>query len=396
MRESKQVRLTDKTIANLSAEPGQRMEVPDDLQRGLRIRVTDKGQKTWSVQRRIDGRKRRFTIGVYPEISLVEARQKAARLLVQAEDGYDPVEEKRKRRAEPDQPAKLTLDVAIERYAQQVRGDSRYQREKVSTLRRELAPLLGKPTEDLTDLDLRDVLDRKALMAPIAANRLMSALKVFCKWIAQRGLTETDLAASLTKLVRERPRDRVLSLEEVRAVWEASGQLGHPFGPVVKLLILTAQRREEVASMRWEEIDFQNKMWSIPGERTKNAQPHLVPLSEPAIEVLKEVAVLQGPMSGQGLVFTTTGNTPPSGFSRAKRRLDDLSGIKDWRLHDLRRTVVSHMADNGVDALVADRILNHVASSTLGTVQRTYQKSQMLPQRQAALDKWGNLLRKDT
>lgn len=381
------MRLTDKDVKNLSAAPGQRIEIPDDIQRGLRIRVTDNGVKTWSVQRRINGRKRRFTIGAYPEIGLAEARDRAARLLVQAADGYDPVAEKRQQRLQPEQPAQTILEKAIAAYGQHVRGDSRYQREKVSTLRRELAPLLGRATYSLTHQDLITVVDQKFKSAPISANRLVAALSVFCKWMAQRGYTEDNLAVRLTKPGRERPRDRVLSLEEVRAVWLATGQLGHPFGPLVRLLILTAQRREEVASMRWKEIDFEKRLWSIPGERTKNSQPHLVPLSDAAIEILQGLAG-RAKDAGQGLVFTTTGTTPPSGFSRAKSRLDELSGVKDWRLHDLRRTVVSHMADMGVDPLVADRILNHVASSTMGVVQRTYQRSNMLPQRRDALERW--------
>lgn len=382
------MRLTDKDVRNLAAAPGQRIEIPDDIQRGLRIRVTDKGVKTWSVQRRINGRKRRFTIGSYPEISLAKARDRAARLLVQAADGHDPVLEKRQLRQQPMEPTTPTLAEAIEAYGQHIRGDSRYQREKVSTLQRELAPLIDRTIESLTHQDLIVIVDQKFMIAPISANRLVAALSVFCKWMAQRGYTEDNLAARLTKPANERPRNRVLSLEEVRAVWEAAGQLGHPFGPLVRLLILTAQRREEVASMRWEEINFEKRLWSIPGERTKNGQPHLVPLSDLAIEILQDLAGQPIAAAGQGLVFTTTGTTPPSGFSHAKRRLDQLSDIRDWRLHDLRRTVVSHMADMGVDALVADRILNHVASSTMGVVQRTYQRSNMLAQRREALERW--------
>ena len=198
------MRLTDKDVKNLSAAPGQRIEIPDDIQRGLRIRVTDNGVKTWSVQRRINGRKRRFTIGAYPEIGLAEARDRAARLLVQAADGYDPVAEKRQQRLQPEQPAQTILEKAIAAYGQHVRGDSRYQREKVSTLRRELAPLLGRATYSLTHQDLITVVDRKFKSAPISANRLVAALSVFCKWMAQRGYTEDNLAARLTKPGRER------------------------------------------------------------------------------------------------------------------------------------------------------------------------------------------------
>jgi len=119
--------------------------------------------------------------------------------------------------------------------------------------------------------------------------------------------------------------------------------------------------------MRWDEIDLQRAEGLIPARRTKNRQPHIVPLSTTAMAVLRSV---QARKSDSAYVFSTTGRTPISGFSKSKARLDELSEVTDWRIHDLRRTAVTHMAEAGVDPWVADRILNHVASSTVGTVQR--------------------------
>ncbi len=117
-----------------------------------------------------------------------------------------------------------------------------------------------------------------------------------------------------------------------------------------------------------------------------------VPLSDQALELLSAVRETPGIAAGKGLIFTTTGDKPVSGFSRAKRRLDAMSGVTGWRVQDLRRTAVTHMANNGVSPIIADKILNHVASSTLSTVARVYQHSDMFEKRREALDIWANVL----
>jgi integrase len=129
---------------------------------------------------------------------------------------------------------------------------------------------------------------------------------VFSKWLAQREYTPTNLADKLTKPVKEIARDRVLTLEEVRAVWSAASHMHYPFGSMYQLLILIGQRREEAASIRWDEINFGAKLWAIPGERTTNDKPHHVPLSDQALAVLDAVKETPGVTVGQGLVFTTT------------------------------------------------------------------------------------------
>jgi integrase len=253
------------------------------------------------------------------------------------------------------------------------------------TLRRDLAELLDTAVAGITVSDLATIVDRKAGSAPIMANRLVAALKPFWRWMASRGHCAQDAADRLDKPARERARDRVLSPAELGAIWSACGLVGGPWSALFKLLILTAQRREEVAAMRWVELDLAQGLWRIPAERTKTGRPHTVHLSGLAVEVLTGLKRVPG--TGE-LVFSTTGVTPMSGFSKAKARLDALSGISNWRLHDLRRTAVTAMADLGVDATVADRVLNHVGAGTMGTVKRVYQRSELLDQRKDALERW--------
>ena len=181
---------------------------------------------------------------------------------------------------------------------------------------------------------------------------------------------------------KEVARDRILSDDELARVILAVWQIGGPYGGIVELLALTGQRREEVARCIWEEIDLDGRIWNLPNQRTKNAKPHIVHLSDQAIAVLQK-AKRQGQF-----VFSVTGTHPFQDFSNAKRELDRLSGVTGWRLHDLRRTCVSGMASLGIAPHVADKILNH-QSGTISGVAAVYQRHQFLAERREALEKWG-------
>jgi integrase len=163
----------------------------------------------------------------------------------------------------------------------------------------------------------------------------------------------------------------------------AARQIGGPYGGIVELLALTGQRREEAARCVWDEIDLQNRIWTLPSLRTKNAKPHIVHLSDQAVAVLIEAG------KQSKFAFSVTGTLPFQDFSKAKRALDAISGVTDWRLHDLRRTCVSGMASLGVAPHVADKILNH-QSGTISGVAAVYQRHQFLAERKGALEKWGD------
>jgi integrase len=174
----------------------------------------------------------------------------------------------------------------------------------------------------------------------------------------------------------------VLDDEELARVLLAARQIGGPYGGIVEFLALTGQRREEVARLQREELDLARRIWTIPKSRTKNAQAHVVHLSEQSLAVLERAG------RNSPLVFSLLGTKPFQEFSRAKRVLDKLSSVTGWRLHDLRRTCVSGMARLGIAPHVADKILNH-QSGTISGVAAVYQRHEFLAERREALERWG-------
>jgi integrase len=181
----------------------------------------------------------------------------------------------------------------------------------------------------------------------------------------------------------------VLSLDELAAVWKACEEVAQPFPQIVRLLTLTAQRRGEVVGMRWSEVDWSGRTWSIPAQRTKSNRPQVVPLSTFAVAILESV-----PRINDDLAFPARGRegTTTSGFSKMKRQLEERSRVTGWTLHDLRRSGATHMASLGVAPHVIERILNHT-TGTFGGVAGIYNRFQYLPEMREALEKWGGTVR---
>jgi len=207
-----------------------------------------------------------------------------------------------------------------------------------------------------------------------------------CRWAVSRGIIERSPCEGIEAPSTEKPRDRVLSLDELRLVWCAADLLGFPFGPVVKLLILSGQRRSEVGGMEWTELDLEARTWTIPAARSKNRRQHTVPLSPQAIEIIETLPRF----SGSKFVFSP-GKTPPSGFSKAKERLDKYIAsangepIPAWIMHDLRRSTASGLAALGVDLHIIERCLNHVSGS-FGGIVSIYQKHSFADEMRDAME----------
>ena len=236
---------------------------------------------------------------------------------------------------------------------------------------------------EVSKRDVIALLDRiRERGSPIMANRVLAAVRKFFNWCIGRGILEVSPCSGIPP-APEQARHRVLSDEELAQVIKAARQIGFPFGLIVEVLALTGQRRDEVGRMGWEHLDLRRKIWIIPGEHAKNGKPHLMQLSRPVLSVLDTV-----PKTGN-LVFSSDGKTVFQGYSKAKTRLDSLSGVQDWTLHDLRRTVVSGMARLGVAPHVADKILNH-QSGTISGVAAVYQRHEFLKERERALQRWGD------
>ena len=223
--------------------------------------------------------------------------------------------------------------------------------------------------------------------APVAANRTLSALKTAFSWRVKRD-TKTFPKSPCDEVEKPSPeteRDRVLTDKELKLVWRAADQTNTPFGSMVKLLILTGQRRGEVANMTWEEIDFEKRLWTLPRERVKNNRRHEVPLSPEAITVLKQV-----PRIGDRFVFTTDGKVAASDFGKKKRQLTALlpSNMPSFTLHDFRRSAASGMASLGISLPVIEKVLNHTSGSFSGIVS-VYQHHNFAAEKRAALEAWG-------
>ncbi|WP_245444501.1 site-specific integrase [Microvirga sp. KLBC 81] len=214
------------------------------------------------------------------------------------------------------------------------------------------------------------------------ANRVLAAIRKFFNWCIGRGILETSPCAGVTAPAREQARHRVLDDDELAEVLQAAREIGFPFGSIVEMLALTGQRRDEVGRMAWAHVDLDKGLWIVPGEHAKNGKPHTVHLSPPALALLN-----QTPRTGD-LVFSGDGTTLFQGYSKAKARLDRLSGVGDWTLHDLRRTVVSGIARLGVAPHVADKILNH-QSGTISGVAAVYQRHEFMAERREAMRLWG-------
>jgi integrase len=351
---------------------------------GFGVKVTPRGRKVFVVLYRTGGAGsslRKYTIGVFGRVTLHQARVAAQRVFAAKLEGRDPAAEKRtaKRRVVADRVDEL-LDAFIAQHVSQNRSAAEISR----LLRREVGKAWGH--KSVHEISKRDVVELISAIeqrgAPVAANKTLKTIKTFLRWCVGRAVLDQSPADGVPLPAKEVARDRVLTDPELAQVILAARTMSGPYEGIIELLALTGQRREEAAGATWDEFDLDQRIWTLPKARTKNAKQHTVHLSARAIAVLKRMKK-QGPF-----VFSVHGTTPFQGFSLAKRKLDDMSGVKNWRLHDLRRTCVSGMARLGIPPHVADKILNH-QSGTISGVAAVYQRHDFLDERNGALERWG-------
>jgi integrase len=262
----------------------------------------------------------------------------------------------------------------------------RHARETTRLLERNVLPRWrARPMRDITRRNVLDLLDRLVEDGPITANRTFSAVRKLFNWAVSRDIIAASPCAGVKPPTPERSRDRVLSDDELCAVWQAADKLGGPFGSMVKFLILTCQRRDEVAGMRWSELNLDERLWVIGKERTKNGEIHDVPLSPQAVAIIASLHRI----AGSDFVLTTTGSSPASDYSKKKRQLDALlpADMPAWRLHDLRRSTASGLARLGVNLPAIEKLLNH-RSGTFGGIVGVYQRHDFAAEKRIAAELW--------
>ncbi len=362
--------------------------------KGFGVKITPKGRKVFVVQYRPKGYKgaaKKYTIGVFGTWTVQRARDRAREVLVDGSQGHDvgALEQAERMKINSDKIADVAAQF-LEKYASQNRTVDETQR----IFSNDIIPKIGKKSvHAITKNELINIVEDVNLRgAPIMANRTLATLRKFFNWCVSRAIIDKSPADGIAAVVKERSRDRVLSDSEVQKIYHAAEKIGYPFGDIVQLLFLTAQRRDEVAQMKWSELNLAAGVWSIPALRVKNGKAHDVHLSLCAMSILSRLSpILMNDGETSDFVFTTTGKTACSGFSRAKKTLDELSGVNDWRLHDIRRTVATAMSKLQVPIHVTEAILNHKSGQISG-VAAVYQKHQFLDERKDALNKWSNHL----
>jgi integrase len=372
--------------------PEKRLEIPDKLVTGLYLVVTPNGAKSWAVRFRFAGKPKKLTLGQYPELPLATARDMAKEALIKIAKGADPTAEKAERiNAEKSLKEAAERDVrdrfdniAAEFYERYLKPRNRSADETRKIIDRLLLPEWGQ--RNITTIDRRDVIklldglvDRGT---PIMANRALALVRKLFNWAIERGILLNNPASAVKAPGKERKRERVLKDAELKSIWNAAAALKWPFEPMVKLLLLTGQRRDEVSCMRWRDVDLESAIWTIPAEVAKNGKVHIVPLPRRALDIIRGL-----PRVGDAYVFTTTGKTAVSGFSRFKTKLDNESEVTDWTLHDLRRTMATGLQRLGVRLEVTEAVLNHVSGSRAGIVG-VYQRHDFADEKRAALEAW--------
>lgn len=365
-----------------------RREIPDGALPGLFLVVQPSGAKSWAVRYRVGTRTRKLTLGRYPALSLADARTRGRDALRAVADGVDPAIDKRDRRAAVD-----TVAALAEEFLRRHVAKNRTAAETTRMFQKDILPAWGpRLVASISRRDVAELLDGVTDRgSPVMANRVLAAVRKFFNWCTERDVIDHSPAAGLKPPAKEMARDRILNDEEVRLFWTATGRLGWPFGPLFRLLLLTSARRDEVAGMRWSEIE--GDRWTIPAVRAKNGKPLTLKLTTPALTLLDNLPRLDS----TDLVFTTNGVRPVSGFSRAHQRLcecmqaDAQTDIPRWTLHDLRRTAASGMARLGVPLPVIERVLNHVSGS-FGGIVGVYQRHTYEDEMADALERWSGFL----
>lgn len=410
-----QTRLTATMLNALAKRPPEaRTDVHDEQVPGLMLRVTPKGTMTWSYQYRLAGAggisarghalkgkgRHRLTLGRYPEISIAEARRVAADYQSLAKKGLDPKAQLEVIADDTKDSVEDLVKLFLEKHvsANKLRSEwkiriafdthilPKWKHRSASSITRQDARLL---IETASKKHKRK--DGRYEGGPEAARTTREVLSQLFEWACVQELVPANPIAGFKDLVKKQSRDRVLSMEELQAIWKASSITNYPFGPMVKLLLLTACRRGEWAGARWSWINFKDHLMEIPSDNYKSKRVHVVPLSKQALEILKNTKRWD---EGDYTFSGTKGERPVSGFSRAKTIIDKAVDeelerqLENWRLHDLRRSVATHLRRLGVDRQVVKHILGHADKDATAI----YDRYSLLPERRETLQMWAEEL----
>ena len=391
------IRFTDAAVKKLVADPDRRREIRDQHTPGLVLRITPHGQKSWSVLFRVagageDGKRgvlKRLTLGDYPRLGLAEARARAVAVLDIADHGQEPgaLPTPTGLRAIVQAPhdEKLIRNVVARFMTVYARPNLVNARDIETLLQASVVSHWGdRRIDTITRADAHTLIDLFVAGGEISRGReVRKHLTRVFNWAVDRDIIRANPLSGMERPeIAYRPRERTLTMAELKAIWEAAPAMGYPFGPILRLLILSGQRKSEIAEARRAWLRDDVDAIEIPGDAYKTKRPQVVPLT-PAMRAI--VDALPRFTRDDFLFTTSAGAKPVSGFSKAKQRIDKLSGVTDWTIHDIRRTVATEMARLGVAQEIIERVLGHVIPGVAGV----YNRYSYLDEKRAALEKWG-------
>ena len=393
------------------------VELCDTQEPGLRLRA-GKRSANWVLNCRLhNGKRTRIKLGSWPAMDIAEARVAAQKRKHEVHEGLDPNHARKKAAAIARQAARAgrclseVLNDYEEAHLSNLRRGAATRRAldgRSGILRKHRATNIG----DITEEDVFEAVTAHWKLAPIAANRNLAYAKAFFGWCKDRRIINKNPAAHVRKPAKEKSRDRVHTVQELKWIWSAAGVLGYPFAQLFRLLIVVPMRRDELAAIRLNEFTVEDgirTVWTLPAGRTKSGNALRVPWPALADQIVSEAVDHPGRSESSPFLFSTTGDTAVSGFSKAKRRLDKLvrqkaveelgqsfeAEIPHWTLHDLRSTFATLASEKlGAPMHVTDRMLNHVGSSTTSKIARIYNQSELFEPRREVSNQWSDFLAK--
>ena len=382
------VRLTNRKIASLKPR-AERYEIWESG--GFGVRVFPSGERSFVYIYRMNGKSRRMTLGPYPRLSLARAHVLHAQAREKKIQGIDPGKEKAER-LQMERRADTVSDLIETYLVKHARPKKRSAAEDERMLRREVESLWGnRKAKDITRRDIIQLLDDIVERgSPVMANRCLAVIRRMFRFAIQKDILGASPCVEIEKPAKETPRDRVLRPSEIKTFWNglASAKMTAQVRLALRFMLVTAQRRGEVAGAPWSEFDLEEKVWEIPGERTKNGRAHRVPLSGLAVTLLEEIR--DAGAESEWLFPSRKPGQPidPPAISHAVRNNLETIGIEQFTPHDLRRTAASHMTELGTPRLTVEKLLNHSDKS----VTAIYDRYDYAQEKRRALERWAERL----
>ncbi len=382
---SRRMRFTDRGLRAIKPPPApKQVDYFDDSLPGFGLRVSYSGRKSWTVLYRCNGQKGRLTLGRFDVLPLAEAREKAREALKAAARGDDPATQKNRDREAPT--FKQLADRYIEEYA---KPKKRTWRKDRRLLDNNLIPALGrKKAHMITRADLRIELNKvKARPAPVEANRAFEVARRMFNWAIEEEILADNPAFKLPKPAEEKPRERTLTADELQALWTALDDAAPIVRGVFRLMLLSAQRRNEVSRMRWADLDRREGWWNIPADLTKTKRPYRVPLTPAMIAIIEGIEKLS--LDPEWVFPRASGGAPvpETNVTRPFRQLIKTAGIAHFMPHDLLHTVTSHMTAMGISQFDVGKVRHHTSHDAKSMTSR-YDHYAYDREKRRALDLW--------